>query len=644
MADEPDIAAGAPAQGPANDPAAIGLALGAASAEAREYLRKQGVLADKQSRIADLTIDTLEKKDEFELSHLRFRRFSDYARFALELAGFLVVLLVVCGLGSMVWNASRERRLVVDAFSVPPDLAQTGMTGSVVANRLIDKLGQLQAASFSVIQGGESYRRDAGGGARVEIPDTGISLEELQRYLRDWLGHETHATGEVVHTAKGWSLTVRYGDEPGATLDGTDLDALIGQGAERLMAQALPYRYAEYLSRHGRFAEALALLPSLAPRGSAVERGRAYSAWATVYFYQGDMRSAAQKAQQGLDADPDNPTLYAYLSSAASNLSQEEVGWSAGAGVSSHMRGEVMDSLDPAVAAVLPTLFGTYHAELAGDYAAAVAGWARMLRMGTNAYDRGSHAGDTAALHDLAAARAIAAAIPVKDRSGKPNYQVPFERMIFAYYSGDWAGAARAGADTDAVLQTQPTQYWERMIFVRPLWAETMARGGDVAGAEALIAKTPLDCDDCVRKRGRIAALQHDWAAAARWFATVSARSPHIPFADSDWGEMLLRKGDLGGAIARFADANRKGPHFADPLEMWGEALIAQNRSDLALAKFAEAARYAPNWGRLHLKWGEALLWSGDKAGAQAQFAVARTLELSAADRATLARLTAAHV
>jgi tetratricopeptide (TPR) repeat protein len=626
MADEPDIAGNAQAQGPVNDPAAVGLALNESSAEARDYLHKQGVLADKQSRIADLTIDTLQKKDEFELSHLRFRRFSDFARFALEVAGFLVVLLVVCGLASMVWSASRERGLVVDAFSVPQDLAQTGMTGSVVANRLIDKLGRLQAASFSVIQGGETYRRDSGGGVRVEIPDTGISLDELQRYLRDWLGRETHATGEVVRAAKGWSLTVRYGDEPGVTLDGADLDALIGQGAERLMAQALPYRYAEYLSRHGRFAEALALLPSIAPRGSAVERGRAYSTWATVYFYQGDMARAAQKAQQGLDADPDNPTLYGLLAVGASNLGHDETGWSAAAGVPSHMRGEVVDSLDPAVAAVLPILFGAYRAELAGDYDAALAGWSRLSGMDTSAYDPGAQASDIAALHDLGRARRIAATIPANGRDGKPNYAVPLERMILAYDASDWSGAVRAGADTDAILKSQPELNWERTVFVWPLWAESMARGGDVAGAQALIAKAPLDCDDCVRKRGRIAALKHDWAGAARWFAMVSARSPHIPFAETDWGAMLMAKADLDAAIAQFESAHRKGPRFADPLEMWGEALIAKNRSDLALGKFEEAAKYAPNWGRLHLKWGEALSYLGKKDDAAKQFALARGL------------------
>ena len=190
------------------DFAAAAIALGhpgTLDPRAAAYLEEQTRLSKHQSKLSELQSQNLIDQNAFELSHLRFRRFSDYARFGLELAGFLVVLLVVCGLGSMVWNAIRDRGLVVDAFSVPPDLAQTGMTGSIVANRLIDKLGQLQAASFAVVQGGETYRRDASGGARVEIPDTGISLDELQRYLRDWLGHETHATGEVVRTAKGWS-------------------------------------------------------------------------------------------------------------------------------------------------------------------------------------------------------------------------------------------------------------------------------------------------------------------------------------------------------------------------------------------------------------------------------------------------------
>src|ERR1700733_15218822 len=63
---------------------------------------------EEQTRLARLQRANFLEENGFELSHLRFRRFSDYARFALETAGFLVVLLIVCGLGAMVWNATRD--------------------------------------------------------------------------------------------------------------------------------------------------------------------------------------------------------------------------------------------------------------------------------------------------------------------------------------------------------------------------------------------------------------------------------------------------------------------------------------------------------------------------------------------------------
>jgi Flp pilus assembly protein TadD len=65
---------------------------------------------------------------------------------------------------------------------------------------------------------------------------------------------------------------------------------------------------------------------------------------------------------------------------------------------------------------------------------------------------------------------------------------------------------------------------------------------------------------------------------------------------------------------------------------------MAKNQSHLAVLKFAEAGKYAPDWGRLHLKWGEALGYAGRKDEARAQYQMASTLDLTAADRAELAR------
>src|SRR5262249_16516948 len=153
-----------------------------------------------------------------------------------------------------------------------------------------------------------------------------------------------------------------------------------------------------------------------------------------------------------------------------------------------------------------------------------------------------------------------------------------------------------------------------------PLLALARAKTGDVAGAQALIAASPLDCYDCVRMRALIAAGARQPQQADVWFAPAIHDAPSLPRAHAHWGKAFLERGQRDAAIAKFQQANEKGPHFADPLEGWGEALMAKNQSHLALAKFAAANAYTPNWGRLHLKWGEALTYMGRHDEAQKQF------------------------
>jgi tetratricopeptide (TPR) repeat protein len=212
-----------------------------------------------------------------------------------------------------------------------------------------------------------------------------------------------------------------------------------------------------------------------------------------------------------------------------------------------------------------------------------------------------------------------------------------------SFQAQDWRASIARADDAialDRKFQAETNGWINARLALRtavmPFLAYAYAVQGKFDAADDIFKSLPLDCDLCLRYRGKVEALRKNWSEAVRWFAVVAARSPSIPFADTDWGEMLLKKGDYDGAIAKFESARAKGPHFADPLEMWGEALMEESRSDLALAKFEEANKYAPNWGRLHLEWGKALFWSGDKAGAQRQFAIAAHLDLSAADKAAL--------
>lgn len=85
---------------------------------------------------------------------------------------------------------------------------------------------------------------------------------------------------------------------------------------------------------------------------------------------------------------------------------------------------------------------------------------------------------------------------------------------------------------------------------MKPLEVWALAKTGDLSGAETLINTTPLDCCRCVRIRGRIASLRQDWPAMDRWLGDAMQQAPSLPFAETEWGEALLAKGDIPEAVA----------------------------------------------------------------------------------------------
>jgi tetratricopeptide (TPR) repeat protein len=625
--------------------AAAWSALSSASRETADaFLREQtAVLRLEKEKLAkeDAAIDT---EIALNISHLRMRRFSDYARVSLEVAGFLVVLLIVCGLGTMVWNATQDHDLVVDAFSVPPDMAQTGLTGAALANRVLDRFSAMDRGTLSFTQQLEAHHGSASDDVRVEIPETGISLGELNRYLRAWLGHEIHVTGELVHTAKGQSLTVRYGDTPGVTTDepADALDKLVEKSAENIFRAADTLRYADYLSMHGRLAEAEAIAHAETHRGDNAHRSLAYVSLGYADYWKGDQRDMGVNGQLAVHLDPASPVAWFVAEASANNLGHTEddlkaargflaTGKRAPEGASDFTRG-------------LPVVFEAAELDDVGDLKAAVDLCERLpVAQRIGLCNAGNMIENYAELHDFGSALDVVRGTPDTLRNGKPNLDLMISDALLELLEGNWAEAVAISLKVEASAGSDSAQAYNLNAFLRPWEAEAVARTGDIAGARKLVEAIPTDCDPCALERGRVAVIAHDWATAAHWFAIVAARSPDIPLPDAYWGEMLLAKGDVDDAIAKFKQANAIGPHFADPIEMWGEALMLKNRSDLALAKFADAAKYAPNWGRLHLKWGEALFYAGKPAEAKKQIAIANGLVLSPSDRAALTKWMSQH-
>jgi tetratricopeptide (TPR) repeat protein len=616
------------------DPTALALAMaGAGREEANAFLSKQGALIDDQRH--HLTE---------QIKHLHLDIWEKRLGVWLRAATFCVGIAVAAGAGLMLWDAVHSNGLLIEPFAVPPDLAQRGLTGEVVAARLLDRLNELQAQTSSQ-RPPKSYAHSWGpDDIKIDIPETGVSLTQMESFLREKLGHDVHVSGEIVKTDAGLSLTVRAGAE-GVAIAGqaTEMEALLQKLAESVYRITQPYRYGIYLGRDGHSDAAVAVFRQLALSGPEEERPWGYNGW---------------QFQMGRDADqPGLTDLVRSLQRKAVALNPSFVlGWENIAIDEDHanpeaalrderhiltlLSGEGRDTIRPDAIVYVRLVEKAGIDRNLGAYADAAREDGAVVereagRLGGSAPSYGLVARDQAQAHDIGAARATLAE-PVAS-IGLSSQKVEAEKVVaqleIASQTGDW-NSFRALAKFASVA-------WYRFPeFKIAILAYADARLGDLTAAEKEIAASPGDCYPCLITHARIAELRSQRARADYWFARAIQNAPSIPVAYADWGDALMARGQADAAIEKFKLANQKGPHFADPLEGWGEALMAKNQSHLALAKFAQADKYAPNWGRLHLKWGEALIYAGRRDEAKAQIARAAQLDLTPSEKAEMARFS----
>src|ERR1700722_17829690 len=282
--EKPEVEAAEPLAGAEAFAAAVAAKLAGGDPEvARDtsaFLKKQAQLLETQNK-------HLEEEHALRLAHLRnqlreerIRRVGMRLRVGFQL--FFVLVATVIGIGAllMIRNAMEAHGVVIDAFQVPPDLAQRGLTGEVLAKQVLDQLTEMAAASSAnSARPANSYSSNCGRDLKVEIPETGVSFGELSRYLHETIGHESHISGEVYETSTGITVTARAGEEPARSFDGRsgEIDQLVGKAAESIYEQTQPFRYANYLYFiRGRRDEAFPIFKRLSTGPDPVDRAWAH--------------------------------------------------------------------------------------------------------------------------------------------------------------------------------------------------------------------------------------------------------------------------------------------------------------------------------------------------------------------------------
>ena len=575
-----------------------------------------------------------------DIRHRRLQIRSERMLIGLRSLLAFATVLVVSGAVAMAWRASHSKGLVVESFHVPPSLAAQGLTGEVVASKIIDRLTDMRGKTQST-RAVDTLEGDWRNQYRVEIPQTGIAIGDIRRALRQWLGNDTHIGGDVFRVGSQIGLTVRTDKGPSATFEGTEteLDVLAQQAAEDVYANTSPYLYGIYLRLSGREAQGIAALQRLAEGGpNDEERAWGYNGWGQALRSHGLCSEAIPVFQEAIRLYPNLRNAFSGLTAAQECLGHDQLALVTRRRMLKIESGEDQKPVarERQVQQVLISV-----AMMTGDFNGAHTMQLALHNPETNAVaNQLILAGMMARAHDTGGATRTlnrAHGQPI-ERDRRPYYW--YSRLLQYFRQEAWQSvvltADRESASVNLVQEGRGNfQAFER-VRIQPLVAISLARSGDIRAARSLVATTPIDCYPCIRARAQVAEIAGDRREADRWFAEAVRQGPRLPFAYSEWGESKLARGDLPGAIALFARSTEHGPRFADPLKFWGDTLARQGKDRDAVLKYSASADRAPRWGELYLDWGLALQRLGRHDEARKKLALASKLDLPADDRPRL--------
>ena len=562
---------------------------------------------ERQASLLNSQDDQLNAERALRLSHLqsqsregRIRRVGQRIRVGMQI--FVAVIASVVGLGLvvMLYDAFTSRSVVVDAFKAPAALASRGLTGDVVASGVLDGLQKLQTATRTptkALNTTSAWASDV----KIEVPETGVSIGEINRLLHQRFGHDVHIDGDLIQTqAGGLTLTVRGGGIPAKSFTGgaDELDKLSTEAAEYIYGRSQPSEYAIYLQDANRMADDVAFTREAYPRATTeTERANLTKFLADGYAGLNEPAKAVEQYRLVLASLPHHSSFWWKtwddLLPELPFTNGEEAAWR-----------ESRTFLAEANAAPKkdrPPLYDfNSAASLVWDLPLelkAILADAQRTGGGTSSFIAGPVLADIYALmHDPVQETRAMNGGDANDYLTKA--EMPLLEGYAALEKGDAAGAIAPLEAFGKIWRTDPNL---KNFYIDNLCFLGLAYGLSGASTEAEAAfKEAGPWSRCYAFHGDVLAHGGDVAGAQRIWAEGLRRAPDLPTIYLHRGQFELDHGDLKGASADFSTANAKAPHYADPLKSWGDALARQGRWKEALARYDEALKYAPAWAELH--------------------------------------------
>jgi tetratricopeptide (TPR) repeat protein len=547
---------------------------------------------------------------------------TEQLRFATKVAVGIVAAVVAIVAASMIIAALRSHEVIVQAFETPPSLAGRGINGKVVASSVQDALADIQQATRSIAQ-----KRDISNewttDINVEVPQTGVSIGEIDRLLRQRLGRNTYVGGDLVQSPTGdLSLTVRAAGIRARTFTGPagKLSDLARQAAEYVYGRAEPRLFASYLNQNDRYQDTIDFVSEVYSHAPDDQRPFLANSKGNALSSLNRNTEALDQYQLAVQLDPYRWQIWGNIVGVGMQTYGEGYAYAQAIKMRRAIAAAPADKKPKAADQINVNLLFQEWTDSSNEQQLN----AKLTGGGDATTSNNAIIADNEVRrHDWAIANRY---ISAGDRSdptteptrnfingyreldaGRPDVAVPFFRKLdeemhksadvtFNYMDGScWLGLALGlsgqSAEADAVFKRAGR------------WVSCLTFQADVLEAQ-----------------GKRAEADAAYARATAWV-------PGMPFAYQHWGQALLARGNLRDAAAKFHQAQQRGPRWAEPYEGLGEVYLRAHFWTEAEQQFAKASEFAPHWSRLNRLWAIALYRLGRTGDAQAKLNLAKSDE-----------------
>lgn len=576
--------------------------LGMESSTGAERSAQQASQAEDQDSLQALQKRQLRDEHPLRIAYLKgqgeitqLQRISQRLRIASQ--AFVALLASLLGISLLVLfiEAIRSRAIVIREFSTPPQLAGRGLSGRVVAGILLDELTLLQSSTRTRLE----KRKVADAWTNqieLEIPSTGVSIQDLENLLRQRLGHDLNVSGDLVQSSSGeLILTVRGETIPARSFKGDTnaIKKLTREAAEYIFEHTQPSLYVASLIAKGRSKEAVAFSERVFPTTSEADRPYLLNQWANALQNTGGPAKAKQSLflyQKALDLRKDFTNVHNNIMLTTIVMGREQEAWEYGRNHLQRKGGRPSPKKELG--------FGQWN-QLTWNLQA----WRAVLADDARQY-RGIGSGNQlrhpvialidTRLHDLESARFHLSLGSGVSNDSTIKARTHFVRGRLAALTGNTNEALREMESFQSEYANNGTVAANMPGYL--CWVALAQEEAKLRKEADQTLRKAGSYVNCLRFRGDILDRRGDWKNAQLAYAEAVRLAPDLPAGYYSWGAALARHRDNKAAIKKLAAAAKRGPGWADPLKTWGDCLASQGQWTEALKKYQAASRLAPEW------------------------------------------------